>query len=141
MSKRRYYTDEEKAELLSNPYTFRVTNITVKFTLDFKKFLIKEIELAKLSYPKIFAKAGYRKELFSYDQILNLVWKIKREADSEEGLQEPKLPKRAPVKKKHQATEVKDLEKRILILEQQIEFLKKSQFVRKHGQMLQDNTD
>ncbi|MFM1515328.1 hypothetical protein ABGF49_02820 [Helcococcus ovis] len=58
MSKRRYYTDEEKAELLSNPYTFRVTNITVKFTLDFKKFFIKELESAKLSYPKIFAKAG-----------------------------------------------------------------------------------
>lgn len=141
MSKRRYYTDEEKAELLSNPYTFRVTDMTVKFTLDFKKYFIKELELGKLSYQKIFEKAGYRKELLSYYQILGFVKKVKSEAASQGGLKEPKLPKRTPVKKKHQSTEVKNLEKRILMLEQQIEFLKKSQFLRKYGRMPQDNTD
>lgn len=141
MSTRKYYTEDEKTELLANPFTFRVTDTMVQFNLAFKKFFIHETQENGLSYRKVFLKAGYRKELLSDRQVLYHAGKIKEEAASEEGLREPKLPKRRPVKKKHKATELNDIKKRVLLLEQQIEFLKKSQFLKKHGQMPPDSTD
>ena len=34
--RRRYYTDNEKTEILANPYTFRMTDTQVFFTLECK---------------------------------------------------------------------------------------------------------
>ena len=53
----------------------------------------------------------------------------------EEGLRVPQKPKyaRTIAKKKHRETEIKELEARVDKLEKMIEFLKKTQFVDKHG--------
>ena len=135
-----HFTDEERAELLSNPYTFRVTECNVVFTLAFKRFVLSEIDKPGMSSTKVFQKAGYRLELFSGHRRRHLVQRIRKEAASEEGLQEPKpVRKNTPVKK-HASTQIKELEERIQILEQQIDFLKKSRHLRETGMMPPDNT-
>lgn len=141
MADRRYYTDEEKAELLSNPYTLRVTDTQVKFTLEFKKFALKEVTEKKTTYKKVFEKAGYRLALFTEKQILYIINSIKKESQSEEGLKDDKTPKRTPVKKQHKATEIQELQKRVLILEQQLDFLKKSRHLDEQEKMRQNTTD
>lgn len=132
--RRRYYTDNEKTEILANPYTFRMTDTQVFFTLEFKKFVVKEKQNG-LSNRKIFEKAGYDNDFFSVDVRDGVVKRILTEYNSEEGLRAPQNPKyaRTIAKKKHRETEIKELEARVDKLEKMIEFLKKTQFVDKHG--------
>ena len=61
MSSRHHYTEAEKAELLSNPYTFRVTDTSIRFTLAFKKFVLENIDKPGMTSVKVFEAAGYRK--------------------------------------------------------------------------------
>ena len=65
---------------------------------------------------------------------------IRLEAASEKGLQEPKPARKNTPAKKHASTQIKELEERIMILEQQIDFLKKSRHLRETGMMPPDNT-
>lgn len=131
---RRYYTDEEKAAILANPYTFRMTDTQVFFNLEFKKMVVKE-KRNGLSNRKIFEKAGYDKDFFTVDVRNSVVRKILAENNSKEGLVESKLPKytRSSSKKKHKTTQIKELEARVDKLEKMIEFIKKTQFVDKYG--------
>ena len=87
--RRRYYTDNEKTEILANPYTFRMTDTQVFFTLEFKKFVVKEKQNG-LSNRKIFEKAGYDNDFFSVDVRDGVVKRILTEYNSEEGLRDHK---------------------------------------------------
>lgn len=140
MSFRHRFTDEEKAELMSNPYTFRVTDFKVVFTLAFKQFVLDEIDKPGMTSAKVFRKAGYRTDLLSGPQRLYCVNKIRSEAASKEGLQEPKPIRRNHSVKKQSSTRIRDLEERVLVLEQQVDFLKKSRHLRKTGMLPPDNT-
>lgn len=135
-----HFTDEEKAELLSNPYTFRVSDCKVVFTLAFKRFVLSEIDKPGMSSAKVFQKAGYRLALFSERRRLYIIRRIRKEAASEEGLQEPKPARKDTPAKKQASAQIRELEERIQILEQQIDFLKKSRHLRETGMMPPDNT-
>ena len=52
----------------------------------------------------------------------------------------PQLPKKTAVKE-HQATQIKELEKRIKILEQQLNFIKKTRYLAMTGELPPDDTD
>lgn len=139
-----HYTEEERAELLSNPYTFYVSDCRIVFTLAFKQFVIREIDKPEMNAAKVFQKAGYRLELFPGYRRRYVVQQIRKEAASEKGLQKPKpIRKRSQPKKNPPNTlaYIKDLEQRIQILEQQIDFLKKSRHLEETGALLSDNTD
>lgn len=137
---RHHFTDEERAELLSNPYTFCVSDCKVVFTLAFKQFVLREIDKPGMTSARVFQKAGYRRELFSDVQRRYTVRAIRLEAASEKGLQEPKPARKNTPAKKHASTQIKELEERIMILEQQIDFLKKSRHLRETGMMPPDST-
>lgn len=132
------YTDEQKAELMSNPYTAQVTECTVKFTLAFKEYVIRELKKGT-SHKDIFKKAGYRIELFTRSQYQTQIRSIQLEAASKEGLKEPKLPKKPQAKLEHKR--VSELEKRVIYLEQAIDFLKKSRHLRETGETPPSNLD
>ena len=117
-----YFTDEEKAELLSNPFTAYVTDTRVRFTLAFKKFLLKELDKPGMTLRQAFRNAGYREE-----------------AASPQGLQEPAPCKESHSDKKHHQTQIREMELRIRKLEQQVEFLKKSRHLRDHGTLPPDS--
>lgn len=136
----RYFTEEQKAELLSNPYTFRVSDCRVYFSLSFKQFVMENIDKPGMNSTKVFRLAGYRDELFSHDYKKQIVKAIRKEAASPEGLKAPIPQNRYVEKKKHQATEIKELQERVAILEQQIDFLKKSQHLRETGQLIPPNS-
>lgn len=136
MATKRYFTEEEKSELLSNPYTARITDCKVYYTLAFKKFALQEITKPGMTAAKVFAKAGYRSGLFPPNVMRYTIRKIQSEASSEAGLQETKAASKSPARKKHSETEFRELEQRVKVLEQQIEFLKKSQHIRKTGQII-----
>lgn len=127
MANRHYFTDEQKAELLSNPYTARITDCKVTFNLAFKQLVMENIDKPGMSASRIFELAGYSKDLFSYKVKAYVVNSICKEAASPKGLQEPKLIKHHMPCKKHSETEFRELQERVAILEQQVEFLKKSQ--------------
>lgn len=130
MNPMHHYSDKEKAELLSNPYTCRVTDCKVVFNLEFKLLVINNIDKPGMTARKVFKLAGYRDELFSLKSMENTVKSIRKEASSAEGLKEPAPLKKTPPKKKTAESEIKELQNRLILLEQQIEFLKKVNFSR-----------
>ena len=136
MPQKHYFTEEEKAELLSNPYTSYLSACRVFYSRAFKQLVIDNINKKGMTSTKVFRLAGYRDDLFSHTYRKRIVKRIRMEAESPEGLQEPVPPKKKPVKKKHIDTEFRELEKRVQILEQQLEFLKKSQHLRETGQLI-----
>ena len=132
MSNRHYFTETEKAELLSNPYTARVTDTSIRFTLAFKKYVMDNIDKPGMTSKKVFEAAGYKDDIVNYYVRRHAIDRFRKEAASKSGLTEPKTPKYAisQARKNHTETEYKELEKRVELLEQQIEFLKKSQMLR-----------
>lgn len=131
MAKRHYFNDEEKAELLSNPYTARITNCKVVFTLAFKQLVMNHIDAPGMTARELFRMAGYSDSLFSPGVRRYIVVSIRKEASSAKGLQEPSKGRPVLVRKKHAEAELKELQERVLILEQQVSFLKKSQLLKK----------
>lgn len=140
MNPMHHYSDKEKAELLINPYTCRVTDCKVVFNLEFKLLVINNIDKPGMTARKVFKLAGYRDELFSLKSMENTVKSIRKEASSAEGLKEPAPLKKTPPKKKTAESEIKELQNRLILLEQQIEFLKKSQFLKKQNQSVKSNS-
>lgn len=140
MATMRHFTDEQKAELLSNPYTYRITECTVIFTLAFKQLVMDNIDLPGMSARNVFRLAGYSDSLFSDFGRRYIVNCIRREAASEKGLTEPTPLKRiVKPRKKHSETEFKELQERVALLEQQINFLKKSQLLKKQDRSMRPN--
>ena len=139
MATTHHFTNEERAELLSNPYTARITECKVVFTLAFKQFVMEHIDQPGMSSTKVFRLAGYSDSLFTPNVRRYVVATIRKEAASEKGLQEPVDPKPLTKKKKHSETEFKELQKRVTILEQQISFLKKSQLLKSQDRMLRSD--
>lgn len=133
MAKRHHFTEEQTAELLSNPYTARVSACKVTFTLAFKQLVIDNIDKPDMNSRRVFQLAGYSDSLFSSDVRRYIVQRIRKEASSAQGLQEPKQIKNTKHKKKHSETEFKELQERVCILEQQVDFLKKSQLLKKRN--------
>ena len=136
-----HFTEEERAELLSNPYTARITDCKAVFTLEFKQFVMDHIDQPGMTAAKVFHLAGYSDDLFSVKVKRYIVASIRKEAASEKGLQEPAPLKTPTPKKKRSETELKELQERVAILEQQIDFLKKSQMLKKKDQLMRkDNS-
>ena len=136
MAKARYYTDEQKAELLSNPYTSRVSDCRVFFSLAFKQLVIDNIDKEGMSSTAVFRLAGYSDDMFNHDFKKHIVRQIRKEAASPDGLREPEPVKKHTPRKKHSETESRELENRVKLLEQQVSFLKKSRHLRDTGQMI-----
>lgn len=139
MQKTRKFSEERKAELLCNPYTAYVTDDRVIHTLSFKKFVMAEIDKHGMTSRKLYKLAGYEDPYFTNNVRNYTIRAIRQEAASEEGLKEPKAPKKKNDARKKYEKERKALEDRIELLEQQVNFLKKSQFLKNQGRSKQTN--
>lgn len=124
------FTQEEVELLKSNPYTAHVTENRISFTLNFKIFAIKESQ-AGLTSVQIFQKAGYDPAVLGKDRIYKTMKRLKKEAASDRGLhagpKEKSNQKRSEelLNKKRTDAQLKAMQKKILRLEQELEFLKK----------------
>ncbi len=141
MKNTRFYTPQEKIELEANPYTFRVTDTRIYYTLAFKKYALANIKKPDMTVKKVFENAGYRTDLLTDNAMRKAIARFKREAESEEGLQEPAPPKKSSKSKDSKDSQIKDLEQRIVILEQQLDFLKKTRHLDLTGELPPDDID
>lgn len=128
------YTEEQIIIISQNPYTHCVTPHRVTFTLEFKEFFVEQVEKPGMTTAKILRAAGYDSKMFSQSTRERLRQRILSEAASEEGLQPPRGMTTAErinayakkdLDKQRTSTSIKELQNKVVHLEQQVEFLKK----------------
>jgi hypothetical protein len=135
------YTEEQIRILEQNPYTHNVTPYKIFFTLEFKEFFVSQVALPGMTTRKIFEAAGYDPEMFTRSARDSIRSKILNESKSPEGLKPPRglspAQRTAAYAKKdldaqRTSTSIKELQNRVVHLEQQIEFLKKISNIYQH---------
>ena len=135
------YTEEQIRILEQNPYTHNVTPYKIFFTLEFKEFFVSQVALPGMTTRKIFKAAGYDPEMFTRSALDSIRSKILKESKSPEGLKPPRglspAQRTAVYAKKdldaqRTSTSIKELQNRVVHLEQQIEFLKKISNIYQH---------
>lgn len=135
MTKQRF-TQDEIDIIAQNPYVVSVCPTHITYSLAFKKFAIKQAQEGVKS-TEIFRRAGFEPEMLGKPRIYAALKLFKREAASPEGLheargksKEERLAKFAKedYSKKQTKVAIRELQNKIVHLEQQIEFLKKIQF-------------
>lgn len=127
MEQKERFTEEEREELLANPYTDSITSGgAIRFTLAFKEYAWRQKRKGTRTVD-IFEAAGYRRELLSPVNMRSIMHRIKEEAESEEGLQAPRTKKAHArnLDKMQTKTAIRHLENEVEYLRQQMEFLKK----------------
>lgn len=129
------FTQEEMDIIRQNPYIVSVSPTKLTYSLAFKEFSLAKAEQGFKS-TEIFHMAGLDPELMGKPRMKAALKKFKLEAKSPEGLREPKGKSRderiadfakTDLEKKHTKTAIRELQQRVVHLEQQIEFLKKIQ--------------
>lgn len=128
------FTKEQLESIKSNPFTARVTDNSITFTYEFKEFVMKKTQEGYFSVD-IFRQAGYDVDALGKSYIYHKIKKIREEAASPGGLKQLKSSKRAQkfaeedLKRHRTETSLKILQDRIVYLEQEIEFLKKTEIL------------
>lgn len=134
MTKQRF-TQEEIEIIQQNPYVVSVCPTKITYSLAFKKFAISQAQNGVKS-PEIFRRAGFEPEMLGKPRMYAALKSFKTEAASPEGLHEPRCKSREErladfareeLTKKHTKTAIRELQEKVVHLEQQIEFLKKIQ--------------
>lgn len=130
------FTQDEMDIIRQNPYVVNVSPTKITYSLAFKKFALEQAKQGFKS-TQIFPMAGFDPEMMGKPRMKAALKKFKIEAASPEGLREPRGKSRderiadfakADLEKKHTQVAIRELQQRIVHLEQQIEFLKKIQF-------------
>lgn len=124
MDKCTHFTQEQIDILKVNPYTAFVDETTLKFTLAFKKYALKESEAGKKAR-EIFTKAGYDARIIGKVRLSNAMRNIRNQAKSAKGLRPPACERRANELREKEAT-IKALNSRVNMLEDELFLLKKS---------------
>lgn len=133
MSTKRKFTPEEIKNLKANPYTLRVTEDRISYTLAFKEEFWK-LSLQGYTGTAAFRKLGYNTEVIGFERIHNTTKRIRRDAQSIGGLHEGnsggvyinRSRKSKTASAESQAEEAtKRMQKEIVCLQQQMAFLKK----------------
>lgn len=129
------FTQEEIELIRQNPYVVSVCTTKIVYSLAFKKFALQQAQSGFKS-PEIFRQAGFNPEMLGKPRMYAALKSIKKEAASPEGLHEPRVKSKEErlakfakedFEKKQTKAALKELQNKIVHLEQQIEFLKKTQ--------------
>lgn len=124
------FTKEEQELLRSNPYTLTVSEHQIKFTVEFKRYLLSETAKPGVSYNAAFIKAGYDPAMLGSVRISSVVKNARKQAASPRGLHET-APSRSKLLKedlarKRTQTAIRELQEEMIRLQQQVDFLKKT---------------
>lgn len=130
------FTPEEIAILQENPNILNATPTTLSYSLAFKQKAIDSVGKGMTSV-KFFANEGLDPDILGKPRIYAAMKSFKREATSSEGLhatrgksKEARMEAFAKedLSKKQTKTAIRELQDKVVHLEQQIEFLKKTRF-------------
>lgn len=124
------FTRQQVDAFQANPYTYRISESTIRFTLEFKKEFWKRYQAGQ-SPSRILTDLGYDVDALGKRRIQAIRDHIRKEAASPEGLHEGNAPcrKRRPHSTdyssvpKDQAVEL--MQHELLYLRQEMEFVKK----------------
>lgn len=125
----REYSAKEKKQLQSNPYTLKVTNKKLYFTIKFKEdFWIRY--QAGNAPKRILKDLGYDVTIFRQKQIDSIVQNIKRQALSGEGFKEGdnhdnRIPMKKPAEGEDSPQTLEHMQHELLYLRQEVDFIKK----------------
>ena len=133
MSTKKKFTPEEMKHLRANPYTLRVTEDTISYTLAFKE-AFWELSLQGYTGTAAFRKLGYNTQVLGFERIHNTTKRIRQAGKSMEGFRESKL-RGMRIKSDWKAQTdfaggesgeaAKRMQREIVCLQQQMAFLKK----------------
>ena len=138
MARKNPFTEEQMRILEQNKYTHSVTPQRLVFTLEFKQFFLDQVRNHGKKTSAILKEAGYDITLFKRGNIETIRQHILNEANSETGLRPPRglstAERIAAFEQKdlaQQSTDasIRELQERIVHLEKQVEFLKKTSYI------------
>lgn len=124
------YTPKQVKELKSNPYTFKVTQNKLYFTIKFKEDFWISYQAGNAPR-KILTDFGYNLEYFGQKQIDSIVQRVKKEALSGNGFTEGenrqrRVPMNATLEEELSSPQsIERMQNELLYLRQEVEFLKK----------------
>lgn len=121
------YTKKQINELKKNPYTFKVNDQRLFFTIEFKKIFWKKYQ-AGMSPRAILKELDYNLENFGQKQIDSIVQSIKKEAlqgEFTEGYNRTKRVKIKEIDSEITPQNLKQIQNELLYLRQEVDFLKK----------------
>lgn len=123
------FTDEEVTILEENKYTAFVSNSSIRFTLEFKEMFMKRKQEG-IPARRIFKEAGYDVDILGICRIKNFAKRIPKEASSRDGLHEGyhtyrKRPEDTDYGKMPPEEAIVGMQREILYLRQELEFIKK----------------
>ena len=125
------FTQEELQVLNANPYTLNATPTRIMYTKEAKQMILAMAEQGK-SIVHIVRELGYDPEVLGRHRIKGLVWRIRQEADSPQGLRNgyaTRAPKRLTAGQIAELEENPEsyakLKREVVYLREEVEFLKK----------------
>lgn len=129
----RKYTQKQIKELKSNPYTLKVDNQRIFFTIEFKKVFWTKYQ-AGMSPRVILKELNYSLDNFGQKQIDSIVQRVKKEALAGEFTEGYSRINRIKINEPSSditPQNIKQMQNELLYLRQEVDFLKK---VLKKGQ-------
>ena len=129
----RKYTQKQIKELKSNPYTLKVDNQRIFFTIEFKKAFWTKYQ-AGMSPRAILKELNYSLDNFGQKQIDSIVQRVKKEALTGEFTEGYSRINRIKINEPSSditPQNIKQMQNELLYLRQEVDFLKK---VLKKGQ-------
>ena len=121
------YTKKQIKELKENPYTLKINEQRIFFTIEFKKvFWIKY--QAGMSPRKILKELNYNLEYFGQKQIDSITQRVKEEALNGEFTEGYSRINRMKIKEPEgeiTVQNIKQMQHELLYLKQEVDFLKK----------------
>ena len=133
MATKKKFTPEEVKNLKANPYTLRVTENTISYTLAFKE-AFWDLSVQGYTGTAAFRKLGYNTEVLGVERIHNTSKRLRQAGKSVEGFREDKPGGIRIKSEQKQQTDsagtpssetAKRMQKEIGCLQQQMAFLKK----------------
>lgn len=121
------YTQKQIKELKQNPYTFKVDEQRIFFTVEFKKIFWRKYQ-AGMSPRAIFKELDYSLDYFGQKQIDGIVQRIKKEAMAGEFTEGYSRNNRMKIKESEEdisPQNIKQIQNELLYLRQEVDFLKK----------------
>ena len=82
------FTKEQQELLAANPFTLSVNDYQIRFTIDFKRFLLGERKKNHTPWKEVFRKAGYDPDLLGKVRMDSIIHSVRKEAGSEKGLRD-----------------------------------------------------
>lgn len=121
------YTKNQISELSKNPYTFKIDNKRILFTIEFKKLFWIKYQ-AGMSPRAILKELNYNLDYFGQKQIDSITQRIKKEALAGEFTEGYSRNRRAKINEPDielTPQNIKQMQNELMYLRQEVDFLKK----------------